>query len=61
MLLFVKVDLLLQIDSKFSHFRCKTLSVLINLEVINGFNNVLKATCFIIIILPLFSIIRWKH
>lgn len=55
------VGLFPQIDSKFSHFRCKSLSVAINLEPINGFNNVLEETCLIIIVLPLFSIIKGKQ
>lgn len=37
--------------------RCKSLLLLIKLEVINGLNNILKAACLIITVLPLFSII----
>ena len=55
------VSLFPQIDSKFSHFRCKSLSMVVNLEPINGFSNVLKETCLIIIVLPLFSIIKGKQ
>lgn len=58
MLLFVTVGLFPQTDSKFSHFRYKSLSVTTNLEPINGFNNVLKESCLIIIALPLFSVIK---
>ena len=54
MLLFVNVDLFPQIDIKFGHFSCKSLSsVAVNLEPINGLNNVLKETCLIITVLPL--------
>lgn len=42
-------------------FRCKSLFLFIKLEVINGLNNILKATCLIIIVLPLFSIITMEH
>jgi len=45
MLLFVNVDLFPQIDIKFGHFSFKSLSVAVNLEPINGLNNVLKETC----------------
>lgn len=62
MLLFVNVDLFPQIDIKFGHFSCKSLSsVAVNLEPINGLNNVLKETCLIITVLPLFAIIKGKQ
>ena len=60
MLLFESVDVWPQTDRKLSRLRCKSLALSIHLEAIDGLNSVWKNPAKTTV-LPLFSIITWKH